>query len=127
MWTYERRLEYPVKICKPDPNAAQIIISQLGGPNGELGASLRYLNQRYTMTDRNVAGTLTDIGTEDAKRPPAARKRSCSRHRQKAEIPRYFPGQAIHPYNRSLSEEGKSSICCGCDTESFGSLIGKLA
>ena len=65
MWTYERRLEYPVKICKPDPNAAQIIISQLGGPNGELGASLRYLNQRYTMTDRNVAGTLTDIGTEE--------------------------------------------------------------
>ena len=65
MWTYERRLEYPVKICKPDPNAAQAIISQLGGPNGELGASLRYLNQRYTMTDRNVAGTLTDIGTEE--------------------------------------------------------------
>ena len=65
MWTYERRLEYPVKICKPDPNAAQVIISQLGGPNGELGASRRYLNQRYTMTDRNVAGCLTDIGTEE--------------------------------------------------------------
>ena len=65
MWTYERRLEYPVKICKPDPNAAQLIISQLGGPNGELGASMRYLNQRYTMTDRNVAGCLTDIGTEE--------------------------------------------------------------
>jgi len=65
MWTYERRLEYPVKICKPDPNAAQLIISQLGGPNGELGASLRYLNQRYSMTDRKVAGTLTDIGTEE--------------------------------------------------------------
>lgn len=65
MWTYERRLEFPVKICKADPNAAQAIISQLGGPNGELGASLRYLNQRYTMTDRNVAGTLTDIGTEE--------------------------------------------------------------
>ena len=65
MWTYERRLECPVHICKPDPNAAQLIISQLGGPNGELGASLRYLNQRYTMTDRNVAGALTDIGTEE--------------------------------------------------------------
>lgn len=69
MWTYERRLEYPVKICKPDPNAAQAIISQLGGPNGELGASLRYLNQRYSMTDRKVAGCLTDIGTEEAKEP----------------------------------------------------------
>ena len=65
MWTYERRLEFPVKICKADPNAAQAIISQLGGPNGELGASLRYLNQRYSMTDRAVAGTLTDIGTEE--------------------------------------------------------------
>ena len=65
MWTYERRLEYPVKICKPDANAAQLIISQLGGPNGELGASLRYLNQRYSMTDSNVAGALTDIGTEE--------------------------------------------------------------
>ena len=63
--TYERRLEFPVKICKADPNAAQAIISQLGGPNGELGASLRYLNQRYSMTDRAVAGTLTDIGTEE--------------------------------------------------------------
>lgn len=65
MWTYERRLEYPVKICKADPNAAQAIISQLGGPDGELGASLRYLNQRYTMNDRAVAGALTDIGTEE--------------------------------------------------------------
>ena len=65
MWTYEKRLEFPVNICKPDPNAAQLIISQLGGPNGELGASLRYLNQRYSMTDRNVAGALTDIGTEE--------------------------------------------------------------
>ena len=65
MWTYERRLEFPVKICKADPNAAQAIISQLGGPNGELGASLRYLNQRYSMTDRAVAGTLPDIGTEE--------------------------------------------------------------
>lgn len=74
MWTYERRLEFPVKICKADPNAAQAIISQLGGPNGELGASLRYLNQRYSMTDRAVAGTLTDIGTEESKQPPADRK-----------------------------------------------------
>ena len=65
MWNYERRLQYPVKICKPDANAAQIIISQLGGPDGELGASMCYLNQRYTMGDRKVAGVLTDIGTEE--------------------------------------------------------------
>ena len=65
MWTYERRLQYPVNICKPDPNAAQIIITQLGGPDGELAASMRYLNQRYSMTNRAVAGVLTDIGTEE--------------------------------------------------------------
>ena len=64
MWTYERRLEYPVKICKPDPNAAQVIISQLGGPNGELGASLRYLSQRYAMPYPELSAILTDIGSE---------------------------------------------------------------
>ena len=65
MWTYDKRLEYPVKIKNPDPTAAKIIISQLGGPDGELGASMRYLNQRFSMPDRRVAGMLTDIGTEE--------------------------------------------------------------
>ena len=65
MWTYDKRLEYPVKIKNPDPAAARIIISQLGGPDGELGASMRYLNQRFSMPDRRVAGMLTDIGTEE--------------------------------------------------------------
>lgn len=65
MWTYEKKLEYPVKIKNPNPCAAKIIISALGGPDGELGASMRYLNQRYSMTDRRVAGMLTDIGTEE--------------------------------------------------------------
>ena len=64
MWIYERKLEYPVKIRKPDPRAASIIVSQLGGPDGELGASMRYLNQRYSMPFRDVAGILTDIGRE---------------------------------------------------------------
>jgi len=65
MWTYVKTLEYPVKIKRPNPTAAKIIISQLGGPDGELGASMRYLNQRYSMPDRKVAGMLTDIGTEE--------------------------------------------------------------
>ena len=65
MWIYERKLEYPVKIRKPDPRAASIIVSQLGGPDGELGASMRYLNQRYSMPYRDVAGILTDVGTEE--------------------------------------------------------------
>ncbi|MBQ7491913.1 MAG: manganese catalase family protein [Clostridia bacterium] len=65
MWSYERRLQFPVKIRSTDARSAKIIISQLGGPDGELAASMRYLNQRYAMPYRNVSGVLTDIGTEE--------------------------------------------------------------
>ena len=65
MWTYERRLQYPVKITKCDPKIAQIIISQYGGPDGEMGASMRYFSQRYSCKDRKVAGLMTDIATEE--------------------------------------------------------------
>lgn len=65
MWNYEKRLEYPVNIKNTDPTMAAMIISQYGGPNGELGASMRYISQRYTMPYREVAGVLTDIGTEE--------------------------------------------------------------
>ena len=65
MWGYEKRLQYPVNIKRPDAGAAKIIISQYGGPDGELGASLRYLSQRFAMPDDRVAGLLTDIGTEE--------------------------------------------------------------
>lgn len=65
MWIYERRLEYPVKIKNPDARAAKIIITQYGGPDGELGASMRYLSQRYSMPCDELKGLLTDIGTED--------------------------------------------------------------
>ena len=65
MWNYERRLEYPVNITRCNPQAAMVIMSQYGGPDGELGASLRYLSQRYSMKDKKVIGVLTDIGTEE--------------------------------------------------------------
>lgn len=65
MWRYEKRLQYPVKITTTNPKLAQVIISQFGGPDGELAASQRYLSQRYTMPYRKVAGILTDIGTEE--------------------------------------------------------------
>ncbi len=64
MWNYERRLEYPVNITRPNAQIAKIIISQYGGPDGEMGASMRYLSQRYSMPYRQVAGILTDIGRE---------------------------------------------------------------
>lgn len=65
MWRYEKRLQHPVKITQTNPQMAQVIISQFGGPDGELAASLRYLSQRYTMPYKEVAGVLTDIGTEE--------------------------------------------------------------
>lgn len=65
MWYYEKRLQYPVQITKTCPKTAQLIISQYGGPDGELSASMRYLSQRYSMPVKEVAGLLTDIGTEE--------------------------------------------------------------
>ena len=65
MWNYEKRLQYPVKITKTNPKIAQIILTQYGGPDGELGSSMRYLSQRYTMPYKEVTGILTDIGTEE--------------------------------------------------------------
>ncbi len=65
MFIYEKKLQYPVKIARPNPKLAKIIISQVGGPDGELGASMRYLNQRYSMPYDELKGLLTDIGTEE--------------------------------------------------------------
>lgn len=65
MFIYDKKLQYPVKVDKPNPRLASIIISQYGGPDGELGASLRYLSQRYSMPFDELKGLLTDIGIED--------------------------------------------------------------
>ena len=65
MFQYEKKLQYPVRIKTPNPKYAQIIISQYGGPDGELGASLRYLSQRFSMPFAELKGLLTDIGTEE--------------------------------------------------------------
>ena len=65
MWKYEKKLQFPVNIKNPNPAMAKFIVSQLGGPDGELAASQRYLSQRYSMPFREVAGALTDIGTEE--------------------------------------------------------------
>lgn len=65
MWSYQKALQYPVKIKNPNPALAKLIITQLGGPDGELGASLRYLSQRYAMPYKECIGILTDIGTEE--------------------------------------------------------------
>lgn len=65
MFVYEKQLQYPVKIKNPNPALAKLIITQYGGPDGELGASLRYLSQRFAMPLPELKATLTDIGTDD--------------------------------------------------------------
>ena len=65
MFVYEKRLQYPIKIKQTNPKLAKIIITQYGGPDGELGASLRYLSQRFSMPVPELKATLTDIGVEE--------------------------------------------------------------
>lgn len=65
MWIYEKKLQYPVRVEKKDVQMAKFLITQYGGPDGELSAALRYLNQRYTMPTRKAKALLTDIGTEE--------------------------------------------------------------
>ena len=67
MFVYEKRLQYPIRIKNTNPRLAKMIISQYGGPHGEIGASLRYLSQRYSMPYGEIAGILTDVGTEESK------------------------------------------------------------
>lgn len=65
MWGYEKKLQYPINIKNPNPQMAKFIISQYGGPDGELGAALRYLSQRFSMPTEIAKATLNDIGTEE--------------------------------------------------------------
>ena len=69
MWIYEKKLQYPVRIKNPNPALAKLIISQYGGPHGELGASLRYLSQRYSIPFPELRAILTDIGSSVSEMP----------------------------------------------------------
>lgn len=89
MWNYEKRLQYPINIKNCNPTLAAMIISQYGGPDGELGASMRYLSQRYSMPYREVAGLLTDIGTEAAE----------MFHISKSAKNLYFDGFLLHTFH----------------------------
>lgn len=71
MFSYEKKLQYPVKIANPNPKLAKIILTQYGGPDGELGASLRYLSQRYSMPFDELKGLLTDVGSRLELRHPS--------------------------------------------------------
>ena len=89
MWNYEKKLQYPVNIKNPNPVYAKIIMSQYGGPDGELGASLRYLSQRFSMPYAELKGLLTDIGTEAAE----------MFHISKSAKNPYFDGFLLHTFH----------------------------
>jgi len=68
MWVYDKKTQYPIHITRPDPRMARLILTQYGGPNGELGASVRYLSQRFAMPNKESKAILTDIGVSLSKR-----------------------------------------------------------
>ena len=77
MWQYEKALQYPVRIKNPNPALARCVITQFGGPDGELGAANRYLSQRYAMPYGEVRGILTDVGSDGGKWYPPCMRRGC--------------------------------------------------
>ena len=96
MWSYDKKLEYPIKIKKPDPRMANVIITQYGGPDGELGASVRYLSQRFAMITPEAKATLNDIGTEVSKLTQNKEKDPMHNGRQGIELSKwcfYFSGK----------------------------------
>ena len=111
MFIYQKKLQYPVKISRPNPALAKFIISQYGGPDGELGASLRYLSQRYSMPYPELKGLLTDIGTEELAHlemiachcPPADAKDVSPEEIKKASgFDAYYRGPHSRHFSRSL-------------------------
>ena len=106
MFVYEKKLQYPVKIKNPNPALAKFIISQYGGPDGELGASLRYLSQRYSMPYPELKALLTDIGTEELG------------HLE-------MIGTIVHQLTRNMSPEEIKKA--GFETEDVLEIIAKMA
>ena len=124
MCNYEKRLQYPVNISRPNAEIAKVIISQFGGPDGEVGAAMRYLSQRYSNTNRKVAGVLTDIGISAGKlrmevsreigdyRTPHMNSRYKSPlqylrmiffpHPCRLDSKAYASGQGLKPHNKAL-------------------------
>ena len=110
MWTYQKHLAYPIKITKPDIQMAKVIITQYGGPQGELGAALRYLNQSYTMKDKRAKALLVDIATEEfshiemiCEMLVALTKGLTAEDYKKAGMSDYYTEHGIHLFPQSAS------------------------
>lgn len=111
MWKYEKRLQFPVNIKNPNATLAQAIMSQYGGPDGELGASMRYLSQRYSMPYREVAAILTDIGTEELVHRCWWRLCYLSNHLKTTAIGNNTPTATVRSIKQSTSNTPSINFC----------------
>ena len=134
MWNYEKRLQYPVKITKTNPKIAQIILTQYGGPDGELAASLRYLSQRFGMPDQKAKAILNDIGTEELAHLEMVgtivhqlTKNASIEEIEKAGLSAYYTDHGVDVYPQSAAGVPFNANCLACKGDPIANLQENLA
>ena len=134
MWTYNKRLEYPINIKCKDPRLAKVIISQYGGPDGELAASLRYLSQRFGMPDEKAKAILNDIGTEELAHLEMVgtivhqlTKNASIDEIEKAGLSAYYTDHGVDIYPQSAAGVPFSANCLACKGDAIANLQEDLA
>lgn len=134
MWTYNKRLEYPINIKCKDPRLAKVIISQYGGPDGELAASLKYLSQRFGMPDEKAKAILNDIGTEELAHLEMVgtivhqlTKNASIEEIEKAGLSAYYTDHGVDIYPQSAAGVPFSANCLACKGDAIANLQEDLA
>ena len=134
MWTYNKILEYPINIKCSDPRLAKVIISQYGGPDGELAASLRYLSQRFGMPDQNAKAILNDIGTEELAHLEMVgtivhqlTKDASIEEIEAAGLSPYYTDHGVDVYPQSAAGVPFSATCLACKGDAIANLQEDLA
>ena len=134
MWTYNKRLEYPINIKCKDPRLAKVIISQYGGPDGEHAASLRYLSQRFGMPDEKAKAILNDIGTEELAHLEMVgtivhqlTKNASIEEIEKAGLSAYYTDHGVDIYPQSAAGVPFSANCLACKGDAIANLQEDLA
>ena len=134
MWTYNKILQYPINIKCKDPRLAKVIISQYGGPDGELAASLRYLSQRFGMPDQNAKAILNDIGTEELAHLEMVgtivhqlTKNASIEEIEDAGLSAYYTDHGVDVYPQSAAGVPFSANCLACKGDAIANLQEDLA
>lgn len=134
MWTYNKMLQYPINIRCTDPRLAKVIISQYGGPDGELGAALRYLSQRFAMPDQKAKAILNDIGTEELAHLEMVgaivhqlTKGASIEEIESAGLSAYYTDHGVDVYPQSAGGFPFSANCLACKGDAIANLQENLA